>query len=144
MSPLIETQDVGEIRCLRLARPPVNALDPDLCRALIAALGQAFADDVRGVVLAGSPKIFSAGLDVPYLMSLGDQRGALLEAWQAFFGAARLLETRRSISSIPPQSPTSRPCGFRHVCQYGAKCRLVGIGYAGMRCIALGMRASCR
>lgn len=91
MSALIDTQDIGDIRCLRLARPPVNALNPDLCRALIAALEQAFADDVRGVVLAGSPKIFSAGLDVPYLLSLGDQRGALLEAWQAFFGAARRL-----------------------------------------------------
>ena len=36
-------------------------------------------DGVQGVVLAGSPKIFSAGLDVPYLLSLGDDRRAVLE-----------------------------------------------------------------
>jgi enoyl-CoA hydratase/carnithine racemase len=66
--PLIETRDVGAIRCIRMARPPVNALNPELCRALIAALETAYSDGVLGVVLAGNPKIFSAGLDVPYLL----------------------------------------------------------------------------
>ena len=78
-SDLIQIHDVGAIRCLQLARPPVNALDPALCRALIAALENAYSDGVLGVVLAGSPKIFSAGLDVPYLLSLKDDRRAVLE-----------------------------------------------------------------
>ncbi|MGN6152524.1 MAG: enoyl-CoA hydratase/isomerase family protein [Lysobacteraceae bacterium] len=95
MSALIETQDIGAIRCLRLARPPVNALNPELCRALIAAIEGAHGDGVSGLVLAGSPKIFSAGLDVPYLLSLGDARDAVLEAWQAFFGVARRLAESR-------------------------------------------------
>ena len=95
MTALIESQDYGSIRCLRLSRPPVNALNPDLCRALIAALGTAYGDGVRGLILAGAGKIFSAGLDVPYLVSLGDDRDALMDAWQAFFGAARLLAESR-------------------------------------------------
>jgi enoyl-CoA hydratase/carnithine racemase len=35
--------------------------------------------------------VFSAGLDVPYLLSLGSDRAALTAAWEAFFGAARAL-----------------------------------------------------
>jgi enoyl-CoA hydratase/carnithine racemase len=35
--------------------------------------------------------VFSAGLDVPHLMSLGTDRDALMHAWEAFFGAARAI-----------------------------------------------------
>ena len=45
----------------------------------------------RRVVGTALPSIFSAGLDVPYLMSLGEDRGALQHAWEAFFGVARAL-----------------------------------------------------
>jgi len=82
--------DLG-IRELRLARPPVNALDAALCRALADALQRAADEDVRGIVLAGGASVFSAGLDVPYLLSLGDDRAALSAAWQAFFDAVRAL-----------------------------------------------------
>ena len=41
MSALIETADHGDIREIRLARAPVNALNTDLCRALIDALNAA-------------------------------------------------------------------------------------------------------
>lgn len=89
MSSLVETQDHGCVRELRMARPPVNALDPDLCTALTGALQAAAADGVAGVVLAGGPKVFSAGLDVPYLLTLG--REDLYAAWAAFFETARTL-----------------------------------------------------
>jgi enoyl-CoA hydratase/carnithine racemase len=112
MTALVETQDVATqnkstIRVLRMARPPVNALNPELCRDLIAALEAASNDDIGGVVLTGNPKIFSAGLDVPYLLSLGDDRRALLEAWQAFFGAARLIAGFRApvVAAISGHSP---------------------------------------
>ena len=81
----------GAIHELRLARPPVNALDPVLCTTLADAIGEAIADGAQGLVLAGGPKVFSAGLDVPHLVSLGDDRVALTSAWKAFFGAARAL-----------------------------------------------------
>lgn len=87
----IETTDHGSIRELRLARAPVNALNPALCDTLRDAIHAAVADGVHGLVLAGGPKVFSAGLDVPHLLSLGDDRNALHSAWESFFGAARAL-----------------------------------------------------
>lgn len=83
----------GDIVEIALARPPVNALDPALCRELRAALESAIVADARGVILSGSAGIFSAGLDVPHLLGLGDDRDALVEAWQAFFAAARAIAT---------------------------------------------------
>ena len=88
---LIETIVHGQVHELRLARPPVNALNPELCADLVQALREAPARGARGIVLAGGPKVFSAGLDVPYLLSLGEDRDALLRAWTAFFEAARAL-----------------------------------------------------
>lgn len=88
---LIETLVHGDIAELRLARPPVNALNPALCADLTKALADAVAEGAGGIVLSGGPKVFSAGLDVPYLLSLGDDREALLAAWEAFFAAARAL-----------------------------------------------------
>ncbi len=80
--------DIVEIR---LARPPVNALDPDLCLALQRAVTESVAQGAQGLVLSGNPKVFSAGLDVPHLVSLGDNRAALMTDWGAFFDAARAL-----------------------------------------------------
>ena len=89
--PLVETTVHGHIHELRLARAPVNALDPSLCKALTSAIAEAVANGAQGIVLAGGPKVFSAGLDVPFLLSLGDDQDALLSAWNDFFGAARAL-----------------------------------------------------
>ena len=90
MATLIQRSDHGDIREIRLDRAPVNALEPDLCMQLVAALREAVADGVAGIVLAGGPKVFSAGLDVPFLLALPD-RAALLDAWERFFLAAREL-----------------------------------------------------
>ncbi|MFX9177175.1 enoyl-CoA hydratase-related protein, partial [Acinetobacter baumannii] len=76
---------------ITLARPPVNALDPELCDDLTRAVRQAAEQGAAGIVLAGGPKVFSAGLDVPFLLSLGDDRARVRSAWQAFFAAARTL-----------------------------------------------------
>jgi len=89
--PLVETIDHGPVRELRLARAPVNALNPELCLELGATVRTAVSDGVRGLVLSGGPKVFSAGLDVPYLLSLGEDRQALMAAWESFFDAARAL-----------------------------------------------------
>lgn len=85
------TRHDGDIVEIRLARPPVNALDPALCIALVRTLEAAIDEGARGVVLSGGEKVFSAGLDVPYLLSLGDDREALRAAWESFFSAARAL-----------------------------------------------------
>ena len=89
---LVETvRHDGAVHELRLSRPPVNALDPALCGALRDAVASAVAEGARGIVLSGGPKVFSAGMDVPYLLGLGDDRSDLKAAWEAFFDAARAL-----------------------------------------------------
>lgn len=88
---LVSTIDHGAVRELRLARAPVNALDPALCGGIASSVAAAAADGVGGLVLSGGPKVFSAGLDVPHLLGLGEDRDALRAAWEAFFEAARAL-----------------------------------------------------
>jgi|SRR5690242_17429925 enoyl-CoA hydratase len=54
------------IACIRLARPPVNALDLAMVRGVIAGLNRAAADDgARAVVIASAvARRFCAGLDI--------------------------------------------------------------------------------
>lgn len=89
--PLIETRRHGVIHELRMARAPVNALNPDLCRALTSAIAASVAEGAQALVLSGNGKIFSAGLDVPHLLGLGDDLQALKHAWEDFFAAAKAL-----------------------------------------------------
>ncbi|WP_407352248.1 enoyl-CoA hydratase/isomerase family protein [Luteimonas sp. R10] len=89
---LIETiRHDGGIVELKLSRPPVNALNPELCATLRAAIGSAVDDGADALVLSGGPKVFSAGLDVPHLLALQDDADALCAAWETFFDAARAL-----------------------------------------------------
>lgn len=89
--PMIETTVEGPIHQIRLARPPVNALDPALCDCISAALRRAIDGGAQGIVLAGGQNVFSAVLDVPFLLSLGEDRAALTDAWTRFFRAAQAL-----------------------------------------------------
>jgi enoyl-CoA hydratase/carnithine racemase len=84
---MIDVIEHGPVRELRLARPPVNALDPALLAALRAALAQAIGDGAGAIVLSGSPGRFSGGLDVPALLRL--DRDGIRDAWTGFFGVMR-------------------------------------------------------
>ena len=86
---MIEIVEHGTIHEIRLQRPPVNALDPALLGALVTALQAAPRNGARGIVLSGGEKVFSGGLDVPYLMH--QDREGLRECWGLFFEAARAL-----------------------------------------------------
>ncbi len=118
-STLVARIEHGPIRELRLARAPVNALNPTLCEALSAALADAARDDVQALVLSGGPKVFSAGLDVPYLLSLGDDRAALTAAWESFFDAARALAAFPSpvVAAIAGHAPAGG-CVLALCCDY--------------------------
>jgi enoyl-CoA hydratase/carnithine racemase len=83
--------DHGPVRELRLARPPVNALDPGLIAALRRGLAQAVTGGREAVILSGAPGRFSAGLDVPALLKL--DREGIRAAWTDFFGLLRDLAT---------------------------------------------------
>ena len=87
----VETLHHGDIVEIKLARAPVNALDPTLCKDLRDALTAAIDAGAKGLVLSGGQKVFSAGLDVPHLLSLGEDRHALMLAWEAFFDSALAL-----------------------------------------------------
>jgi Delta3-Delta2-enoyl-CoA isomerase len=69
---------------LRLARPPVNALDPAQVARLRDAIRTATHEGARALVLSGTPGMFSAGLDVPALLQL--DRAAMHAFWNEFFG----------------------------------------------------------
>ncbi len=90
MSEIVEIIEHGAVRELRLARPPVNALSPELIAALAAAIAPpAGAAAPAALVLSGAPGIFSAGLDLPRLM--GVDRAGIAELWHAFYGLLRSL-----------------------------------------------------
>jgi enoyl-CoA hydratase/carnithine racemase len=77
------------IRELKLARPPVNALDPNLVAALRRAIVQAPRDKAQALVISGSPALFSAGLDIPVLLHL--DRDTMRAFWSDFFGVCAAL-----------------------------------------------------
>ena len=92
---MIITLDHGAVWELRLNRPPANALSPQLIVALREAVESAPQDGVRALVLSGAPGMFSAGLDVPLLLTL--DRAAMAAVWRDFYALLRAL----AASSIP-------------------------------------------
>ena len=55
----------GAVAVIAMNRPPVNSLGAELRTDLGAALDRAMADEtVKGIVLAGTPRAFSAGADI--------------------------------------------------------------------------------
>ena len=80
---MLETHRHEAVVELRLARPPVNALDSQLVRQLRTAIESAPALGARGIVLSGRTGMFSAGLDVPALLQL--KRPELIAFFRDFF-----------------------------------------------------------
>jgi 3,2-trans-enoyl-CoA isomerase len=80
---MLDIIEHGSILELKLARPPVNALNFELLRALTTAVGAGRESD--GLVITGQPGLFTAGLDVRALLQL--DRGAVsevfIELWRA-------------------------------------------------------------
>jgi enoyl-CoA hydratase/carnithine racemase len=86
---LIETRPVGEVLEIHMARAPVNAMNDALLTELLATLRAAAQGPARAIVLSGLPGIFSAGLDVPELMT--KDAGAMRGFWKLFFDVQRQL-----------------------------------------------------
>jgi enoyl-CoA hydratase/carnithine racemase len=73
---------IAGIRELRLARPPVNALNADLLRGLVDAVKAGAGQSA--LIITGQAGLFSAGLDVRGLLSL-DREGVsavFVELWR--------------------------------------------------------------
>ncbi len=86
---MIATSDHGAVRELRLNRPPVNALSTELIAALRQATEQATHDGARALVLSGSPGIFTAGLDLPFLLQL--DRAGVAGLWRELYALMKTL-----------------------------------------------------
>jgi Delta3-Delta2-enoyl-CoA isomerase len=80
---MIDAIDHGEVRELRLNRPPANALSPELIPALMRAIDDAPKHGVRALVLSGSPGRFCGGLDVPLLLTL--DKAGMNAVWRDFY-----------------------------------------------------------
>ena len=119
---MLELHRHGPVHEIRLARPPVNALNPELLAALRRAIESAPADGARGIVLSGGPKVFSGGLDVPGLLTL--DRAGLTAAWAAFFAAARAIAASPVpvVAAIAGHSPAGG-CVLSLCCDYRVMAR---------------------
>jgi enoyl-CoA hydratase/carnithine racemase len=84
-----EGAGTGGIREIRLARPPVNALNAELLERLIEAVEGA--GGAGAVVITGQPGVFSAGLDVPGLLKL--DRPGLAGVFTTLWHAQRAIAT---------------------------------------------------
>lgn len=88
---MILTFDHVTVREFRLNRPPVNALSPELISALREAIVRAPQDGVRALVISGTPGRFSAGLDLPLLLTLREAEMKVL--WNELYGLLRVIAT---------------------------------------------------
>jgi enoyl-CoA hydratase/carnithine racemase len=74
-------EDKGPVALLRLVNGVTNAIGVALIEELSTAIS-AVRDRFSGLVLAGNPKFFSIGLDVPGLLGLN--RDAMADFWNRF------------------------------------------------------------
>jgi enoyl-CoA hydratase len=91
---VIERDDVDDIAVVRLAHGKVNALDLELCEAIARTFAEIDAGPSRAIVLTGSGRTFSAGVDLWRLLDAGAAYSkaflpALVEAFEAVFGAGK-------------------------------------------------------
>ncbi|MCB1607513.1 MAG: enoyl-CoA hydratase/isomerase family protein [Xanthomonadales bacterium] len=102
---MLERIEHGPILELQLARKPVNALNPALIALLRQAIEQAPSQGIEGIVLSGSPGVFSAGLDVPALVKL--DRRQMSAFWSDFSATMRAIACSPvpTVAAITGHSP---------------------------------------
>lgn len=92
---MLKKIDHNGILELQLARPPVNALNPELVHGLRTAI-EAAAEEGRGaIILSGTAGMFSAGLDVPELLRL--EQVGMGAFWKEFIELLRTI----ALSPVP-------------------------------------------
>jgi enoyl-CoA hydratase len=83
----------GAVAVLRLVHGRANALDVELCEALVEALAAAESEGAAAVVLTGGGPIFSAGVDLRRVLAGGaDYLRAFLPALRTAFERLALCE----------------------------------------------------
>ena len=132
---------------IQLTRPPVNALNLDLLRSLQQALAEAVREGARGVVLSGTQGMFSAGVDVPALLTR--DRAGVREFWHEFFATCAALAHSAIpvVAAITGHSPAggavlSLFCDYRVMAQgpYRIGLNEVQVGLIAPDCIQMALR----
>jgi len=85
---MLKVEDQGDVRVLRLSRPPVNALNQALLEQITSVIREAPAAGARGLLLTGEGDCYCAGLDVRALIAcdatmLDGFLGAFLDCLQS-------------------------------------------------------------
>lgn len=88
----IQVERTAGVATLRLARPPVNALNLAMQREILAASRQLAGSDVRAVVIHGGERTFAAGADIKEMsaMTYGDMAEASCLLQESFNAVAAL------------------------------------------------------
>jgi Delta3-Delta2-enoyl-CoA isomerase len=132
---------------IQFARPPVNALNLDMLHAIQGALSEAVRDGARGIVLSGTQGMFSAGVDVPSLLSR--DRAGVREFWREFFATCAALARSPVpvVAAITGHSPAggavlSLFCDYRVMAQgpYRIGLNEVQVGLIAPDCIQMALR----
>lgn len=132
---------------IQLARPPVNALNLDLLHTIQGALAEAVRDGARGIVLSGTQGMFSAGVDVPALLTR--DRAGVREFWREFFVTCGALAHSPVpvVAAITGHSPAggavlSLFCDYRVMAQgpYRIGLNEVQVGLVAPDCIQMALR----
>lgn len=144
MLNLVKHDAVTEIQ---LARPPVNALNLELLRGIQGALDEAVKDGARGIVLSGTQGMFSAGVDVPALLTR--DRAGVRDYWREFFLTCSALAHSPVpvVAAITGHSPAggavlSLFCDYRVMAQgpYRIGLNEVQVGLVAPDCIQMALR----
>jgi len=117
---------------LNMARAPVNALNLELLTALKEAVEAAPSQGAQALVLSGSPNVFSAGLDLIWLLQ--QDEATLRKCWETFFGCCRAFATSPliSVAAITGHSPAGGAviaihCDYRVMAKSGDKPFTLGL-----------------
>ena len=115
---MITSIEHGAVRELRINRPPANALSPEVIVELRKNIQACAANGAGAIVLSGVPGMFSAGLDVPLLLTI--DRPAMNEVWRDFYAllgslACSPIPIAAAITGHAPAGGTVLPlfCDFR-------------------------------
>jgi enoyl-CoA hydratase len=131
---VIRTDKTDGIAVLRLAKPPVNALDTELLESLEREVTQCATDGVRAIVITGEGRAFSAGVDLRRLLDGGYPYTArLISSMSSCFATVYALPV--PVVAAVNGHAIAGGCALALACDS----RLISAGKFGLNELALGL-----